>query len=132
MGAGFLLTQGDSAINQFRCRNSLFRNYRENYWIITSSSIINFFKMHVASMSFLKVHNPRTVAACKGSMESGVSLDSTNQPNTIYLQLLVVPKFSLWGYFESIICIIARMRTEVGTWGIITTHSNRFCKGLLR
>ncbi len=63
-------------------------------------------------MSALKGCNPRPTNICglQGSMGSGVCQDLTNQPNVIYLRLLVVPKFSLRGYFQS---IIAGMRTEL-------------------
>ncbi len=89
--------------------------------------------MHVALMSARKVHNPRTTDSCRllGSMGSGVCLDLTNQQNTIYLQLLVVPKLSLWGYFHS---IIAGMRTDMAVvlvsrfLGIILLQTLHTCR----
>ncbi len=58
---GSLLNVGisiHSAIYQFRCGKSIYRGHGENYWTVTLSSIITLFKMHVALISILKVHDP--------------------------------------------------------------------------
>ena len=62
----------------------------------------------------------RSPLGCKGAdykaaWDCGVRLDLTNLPQNFFLHLQVVPKYSLWGYFQ---IIIAAMKTEMMLgWG---------------